>query len=325
MAYSKRLLAKVTNDFQDRRNAHKRLLQQHEMEIYEKVPEIEKIDNDLRKLGFRLAKSVMGGADVEVSLKKMREESNKLDELKHSVLVQNGYPEDYLHIKYNCHICKDEGVVDGVMCKCFEKALKEEAYKYSNLPILMDSRTFEDFNLELYPEDGSDLSPRKIMEAVFEYCKEYANGYDTKSENLFLYGGTGLGKTFLSSCIAKSVLEKGYSVFYQPAYKIFPIFEELRFGDRDKDILRMQTDEIFKTDLLIIDDLGTELTTSYTTEVFFDLLNSRINDKKQTIINTNLSLADVQRVYSERITSRIVGNFTQLKFLGEDIRVSLNS
>ena len=118
---------------------------------------------------------------------------------------------------------------------------------------------------------------------------------------------------------------KGYSVFYQPAYKIFPIFEELRFGDRDKDILRMQTDEIFKTDLLIIDDLGTELTTSYTTEVFFDLLNSRINDKKQTIINTNLSLADVQRVYSERITSRIVGNFTQLKFLGEDIRVSLNS
>jgi len=157
------------------------------------------------------------------------------------------------------------------------------------------------------------------------FLQGYLYKQSKNSENLVLHGGSGLGKTFLSSCIAKTVLEKGYSVFYQPAYKIFPIFEELRFGDRDKDILRMQTDEIFKTDLLIIDDLGTELTTSYTAEVFFDLLNSRINDKKQTIINTNLSLADVQRVYSERITSRIIGNFTQLKFLGEDIRVNLNS
>lgn len=325
MAYSKRILAKVTNEFQDMRNSHKRLLQQREIEIYEKFPEIEKIDTDLRKLGFQLAKSVIAGADVEESLEKIREESRKLEEIKIKELVKNGYPEDYLLIKYNCPICKDEGFVDGVMCKCFERTLKEEAYKYSNLPILMDSRTFDDFNLELYPDDESGLSPRKVMTAVFEYCKEYAKTYDNKSENLFLYGGTGLGKTFLSSCIAKTVLEKGYSVFYQPAYKIFPIFEELRFGDRDKDILRMQTDEIFKTDLLIIDDLGTELTTSYTAEVFFDLLNSRINDKKQTIINTNLSLADVQRVYSERITSRIIGNFTQLKFLGEDIRVNLNS
>ena len=325
MAYSKRLFTKVTNTFQDIRNAHKRLVQQREIEIYEKIPQIEKIDSDLRKLGFKLTKSVMGGADVEASLEKIREESRNLEDVKQKLLIENGYPEDYLLIKYNCDVCKDEGFVDGVMCKCFERTLKEEAYKYSNLPILMDSRTFDDFNLELYPDDESDLAPRKVMEAVFEYCKDYADNYNEKSENLFLYGGTGLGKTFISSCIAKSVLDKGYSVFYQPAYKIFPIFEELRFGDRDKDILRMQTDEIFKTDLLIIDDLGTELTTTYTAEVFFDLLNSRINDKKQTIINTNLSLAEVQKVYSERITSRIIGNFTQLKFLGEDIRVNLNS
>ena len=325
MAYSKRLFAKVTNDFQDRRNQQKRMLQQREAEIYEKIPEIKEIDVNLRKLGFQLAKSVMGGADVEVSLEKIREESRKLDETKLKALEENGYPKDYLLIKYDCDICKDEGFVDGIMCKCFEKTLKEEAYKYSNLPLLMDSRTFDDFNLDLYPDDGSDFSPRKVMEAVFEFCKDYAKDYSDKSENLFLYGGTGLGKTFLSSCIAKVVLDEGYSVFYQPAYKIFPIFEELRFGDRDKDILRMQTDEIFKTDLLIIDDLGTELTTTYTAEVFFDLLNSRINDKKQTIINTNLSLAEVQKVYSERITSRIIGNFVQLKFLGEDIRVNLNS
>ena len=325
MAYSKRLFAKVTNDFQDRRNAHKRLLRQRELEIYEKIPAIEKIDTDLRKMGFKLTQSVMGGADAQKAIDEIRKESSNLEEIRRKELVKNGYPEDYLLIRYNCDICKDEGFVDGVMCKCFEKTLKEEAYKYSNLPILMDSRTFDDFNMELYPDDGSDISPRKIMTAVFEYCKDYADTYSDKSENLFLYGGTGLGKTFVSSCIAKSVLEKGYSVFYQPAYKIFPIFEELRFGDRDKDILRMHTDEIFKTDLLIIDDLGTELTTSYTAEVFFDLLNSRINDKKQTIINTNLSLGEIQKVYSERITSRIIGNFTQLKFLGEDIRVSLNS
>jgi len=325
MAYSKRILAKVTSDFQDAKIAQKRLLQQREIEIYEKIPEIEKIDTELRKLGFQLTKSVMAGADVEASLERIREESHRLEELKSKALAEKGYPEDYLLIKYNCDICKDEGFVDGVMCKCFERKLKEEAYKYSNLPILMDSRTFDDFNLELYPDDESNLSPRMIMKEVFDKCKEYAENFDKNSENLVLHGGSGLGKTFLSSCIAKTVLEKGYSVFYQPAYKIFPIFEELRFGDRDKDILRMQTDEIFKTDLLIIDDLGTELTTSYTAEVFFDLLNSRINDKKQTIINTNLSLADVQRVYSERITSRIIGNFTQLKFLGEDIRVNLNS
>ena len=322
MAYSKRLFTKVTADFQDRRNAHKRLLQQREDEIYEKIPTIKKIDSDLRTLGFKLTKSVIGGADVEKSIEEIRKESRNLEIIKREELAKNGYPEDYLLIKYNCDVCRDEGFVDGVMCKCFERTLKEEAYKYSNLPLLMDSRTFDNFNLELYPDDESDLSPRKVMTAVFEYCKDYADTYNDKSENLFLYGGTGLGKTFVSSCIAKSVLEKGYSVFYQPAYKIFPIFEELRFGDRDRDILRMQTDEIFKTDLLIIDDLGTELTTSYTAEVFFDLLNSRINDKKQTIINTNLSLAEIKKVYSERITSRIIGNFTQLKFLGEDIRVN---
>ncbi len=325
MAYSKRILNKVTNDFQDKRNAAKQLVQQREIEIYEKIPEIEKIDTELRKLGLQLTKSVISGSDVEKSIEKIRKESRKLNEIKCEELVKHGYAPDYLLIKYNCDLCKDEGYIDGVMCKCFERTLKEEAYKYSNLPLIMDSRTFDDFNLDFYPEDGSEMSPRKIMTAVFEYCRDYAEEFNSESENLFLYGGTGLGKTFISSCIAKAALEKGYSVFYQPAYKIFPIFEELRFGDRDKDILRMQTDEIFKTDLLIVDDLGTELTTAYTAEVFFDLLNSRINDKKQTIINTNLSLADVQGVYSERITSRILGNFTQLKFYGEDIRANLNS
>lgn len=325
MAYSKRIFNKVTNDFQDKINKKKRIMLQRETEIYNKIPSIEKIDTDLRNLGLKLTRSVMGGAEVEKSVKKIRKESQKLSETKCEELVKNGYSHDYLLIKYDCDLCKDEGYVDGVMCKCFERALKEEAYKYSNLPLMMDKRTFDDFNLELYPEDNTDTSPRKIMTAVFEYCKDYAKNFDSLSDNLFLYGGTGLGKTFMSSCIAKTVLDKGYSVFYQPAYKIFPIFEELRFGDRDKEILRMQTDEIFKTDLLIIDDLGTELTTSYTAEVFFDLLNSRINDKKQTIINTNLSLPDVQGVYSERITSRIIGNFTQLKFYGEDIRTTLNS
>ncbi|MBQ2897002.1 MAG: ATP-binding protein [Clostridia bacterium] len=325
MAYSKRIFNKVTNDFQDKRNEKKRLLHERETEIYQKIPNIEKIDADLRKFGLKLTRSVMGGAEVGKSVEEIRKESQKLSEIKCEELVKNGFEPDYLLIKYDCDLCKDEGYIDGVMCKCFEKAIKEEAYKYSNLPLMMDERTFEDFNLELYPDDGTETSPKNIMEAVFEYCKEYAFGFNEKSENLLLYGGTGLGKTFMSSCIAKTVLEKGYSVFYQPAYKIFPIFEELRFGDRDKEILRMQIDEIFKTDLLIIDDLGTELTTSYTAEVFFDLLNSRMNDKKKTIINTNLSLSDMQGVYSERITSRIIGNFTQLKFYGEDIRTNLNS
>ena len=164
MAYSKRLFTKVTNAFQDIRNAHKRLVQQREIEIYEKIPQIEKIDSDLRKLGFKLTKSVMGGADVEASLEKIREESRNLEDVKQKLLIENGYPEDYLLIKYNCDVCKDEGFVDGVMCKCFERTLKEEAYKYSNLPILMDSRTFDDFNLELYPDDESDLAPRKVMQ-----------------------------------------------------------------------------------------------------------------------------------------------------------------
>ena len=301
------------------------ILQQREIEIYNKIPEIEKIDTQLRKLGFELTNNIICGGNVEESVEKIRKESQKLSEIKCEELVKNGFEPDYLLIKYSCDLCKDEGHIDGAMCKCFERELKEEAYKYSNLPLMMDARTFDDFNLELYPDDGTETSPKNIMEAVLEYCKEYAFGFNEKSGNLFLYGGTGLGKTFMSSCIAKIVLEKGYSVFYQPAYKIFPIFEELRFGDRDKDILRMQTDEIFKTDLLIIDDLGTELTTSYTAEVFFDLLNSRMNDKKQTIINTNLSLADMQGIYSERITSRIIGNFTQLKFYGNDIRTSFES
>lgn len=284
--------------------------------IYSEIPQIEKIDKEIQKIGLSLLSIDLTDESGRKELEKKRDLVKTLTDERTEVLVSSGYEKNHLDIIYTCSLCKDTGVLETGYCDCFKKALQKEAYNSANLPIMMDSESFETFRLDAYPDEEQEG-----METVLDVCKEFAKEFKAKSgENLYLYGAPGLGKTFLSSCIAKEVIEKGYGVFYQPAYKIFRIFEDYKFSQENKSINKYHIEKIMNSDLLIIDDLGAEMATAYTAEVLFDLINTRINEKLPTIINTNLDFPDLETIYSARITSRILGNFTLLEFNGEDLR-----
>ncbi len=289
-------------------------------EIYSKITRIAEIDKEISTLGLELTKSMLAKKNPEEALQQFKKGAAKLNMEKYELLVENGYDPDYTDELFNCQKCKDEGFVNGKLCSCLEKIYKELVYKAANLPILMDEQSFDTFNLDFYPDSDDEFSPRKVMELVYNYCKEYAATFGEESDNLLMYGGTGLGKTMLSSCIAKEVIDKGFKVYYQPAYRIFSLFESNKFTNEQDEAVKAQIKYIFNSDLLIIDDLGTELVTTYTAEVLFDLINTRINSGKKTIINTNLSLEDIETIYSARISSRLMGNYKRLLLIGDDIR-----
>ena len=289
-------------------------------EIYSKIQRIAEIDKEISNLGISLTRSMLAKKNSDEALEEFKKGASKLNMEKCELLVANGCKPDYLDEVFSCSMCHDEGYVDGKLCSCLENLYKELVYKAANLPILMDEQSFDTFNLDYYEDNDDEFSPRKTMEIIFNFCKNYALTFADDSKNLLMYGGTGLGKTMLSSCIAKEVIDKGFKVYYQPAYRIFSLFESNKFSNEQDEAIKAQIKYIFNSDLLIIDDLGSELVTTYTAEVLFDLINTRINSGKKTIINTNLSLEDLETIYSPRISSRLTGNYTHLEFTGDDIR-----
>lgn len=316
MGYPKEVYQAVKDYYEIHQHDAKNERDFRRKQIYDKLPEVEAIDKEIQKIGLSLLTLDLTGEIRKQELEKRKQLVMDLTEERGNVLESAGYERDYLDIKYSCLLCNDTGVVETEYCKCFQEALKKEAFRSANLPIMMDEQSFDTFRIDAYPEEEQES-----MATVFAVCKEFSQDFSAGSkENLYLYGAPGLGKTFLSSCIAKEVIEKGYGVFYQPAYKIFRIFEDYKFSQENKSINKYHIDKIMNSDLLIIDDLGAEMATAYTAEVLFDLINTRINEKLPTIINTNLDFPDLETIYSARITSRILGNFTLLEFNGEDLR-----
>lgn len=314
-------LFKKAQDILSARKLNNKIVQEdRRKEIYSKIMRIAEIDREIANLALSLTKNMLAKKNTEDALNQFKEGSSKLNMEKCELLVENGYTPDYLDEVFTCEKCKDEGYADGKMCECLENLYKELVYKAANLPILMDEQSFDTFNLDYYEDSDDDLSPKKVMSAIYNFCRNYADTFSATSDNLLLLGGTGLGKTMLSSCIAKEVIEKGFKVYYQPAYRIFSLFESNKFTSEQDEAIKAQIKYISESDLLIIDDLGTELVTTYTAEVLFDLINTRINSGKKTIINTNLSLEDIETIYSARISSRLLGNYKRLLLIGDDIR-----
>ena len=188
---------------------------------------------------------------------------------------------------------------------------------------MLDTQNFDNFDFSYYSDivdPKENISPKRNMESIFQTCFNFVKNFDETDENLLLYGGPGLGKTFLSSCIAKDLLDKGKTVFYQTAFKIFGLLEDYKFNRSEESSVKTQVDRLFDVDLLIIDDLGAEFINTYTSSAFFNILNSRLLDKRKTIINTNLNMEELVNLYSNRVVSRLLGHYTPLKFFGEDIR-----
>lgn len=286
-------------------------------EIYLAIPEIREADKQLSGMGLEIMKASISG-DPEASIRALREKNLALREARGAILRTHGYPEDYTDIKYECPICADSGFVDCKMCVCMKKKILEAGYESSGMADLLKTQSFENFSLTYYQNDPAAL---RRMEQILRIMREYADNFTSdKGDSLVLFGGTGLGKTHLSTAVAGRVIDKGYDVFYTGAVNMLSDFEYQRFGNSMTGDVGQDTGRYFSCDLLIIDDLGTEVTNQFTTSVLYNVINTRLNRKKATIISSNLAQADFRARYWDRITSRVLGEYTVLPFLGTDVR-----
>ncbi len=324
MAYDKQIYTQIMKEYDTLQNSQKKELEHRRQEIYSKIPRIKEIDHELQTTGLSLTRKVLDKhADSKKIIEQIRQQNIDLNIEKGELLATHNYPVDYLTVRHQCSKCKDTGYIDSIMCQCFKQKLIKAAYAQSNLDAVLDTQNFDHFDFSFYSSDVNKkegISSRKNMERIFEECLGFVNHFDQTNQNLLLYGGTGLGKTFLSSCIAKELLDKGKTVFYQTAFKIFGILENYQFNRGDQNVNKEQIDRLFDVDLLIIDDLGAEFINAYTNPAFFNILNSRLVDNRKTIINTNLDIDELVNLYSDRVISRILGNYMLLEFFGEDIR-----
>lgn len=324
MGYSKDVYDEAISELEIRRSGAEFDSKTRRDEFFEKFPRALEIERTLAKTSTMAARAVFAGRiSVREMLEKLKAQNLSLQVERKAILEKNGYPENYLDINYFCKKCNDRGFIDGKMCECMRALLREKAYDKLNKASPLSLSDFNTFSLEYYSktivEDGNKkYSPYSRMEKIFNFCQNYAINFTPTSESLLFQGSSGLGKTHLSLAIAKEVIERGYGVIYTSAPDILSKLESERFGgERNTDA----TDNILKEcDLLIVDDLGTEFLTTFTLSKIYNIINTRMLLKKPTIVSTNLTLKELQKNYSPRMVSRIIGEMTRLPFVGEDIR-----
>lgn len=287
-------------------------------EIHLAIPEVAEIDRALGRTGLSLMEASMQGEDVQARIAAVRKTNEELRHIRAELLISHGYPADYTEVRYECPLCNDSGFVDTKMCICMKKKLVEAGFEASGMGNLLREQSFENFDLTYYQNDPA---AHRRMEQILARMRLYTESFEAgKSGNLVLFGGTGLGKTHLSSAVARGVIERGCDVFYVSAVSMLSDFERERFGNSAGGETGVGTDRYFSCDLLIIDDLGTEVNNQFTTSVLYNLINTRLNRRQSTVINTNLTQEEFRRRYWERITSRVLGEYTILPFLGTDVR-----
>lgn len=319
-------LKDILNSYEKRRDKAQSDLEQRILDVYAQIPRIKEIDTEISKIGLKLAKLVILHPNNKDNI--VNECKNKIDILsneKKSLLTDNGVPDWYMNLEYKCNTCKDKGfLINGNKCNCLKQEIISSTYKMSNLSRVLEKENFYNFDLSLFSteKDKNNVSPFENMESnILPTCNKFVKNFaEDNGENLLFYGDTGVGKTYLCNCIAKSLLDEGYLVIYQTAFKMFEIIEEYKFKNSDNHISKENYENLFDCDLLIIDDLGTELTNSFTNSELFNILNTRLLDGKKTIISTNLDIMQLSQDYAIRISSRIFDKFNPIKFIGDDLR-----
>ena len=288
---------------------------------YREIPRLAQIDRDIAAVSLKKARLLLGESEEQDF--DLANQIQLLSKERRHLLLSHGYPEDYLKMQYTCPICQDTGYVGNEKCICFRKAISDQLYTQSNIRELLEKASFDSFSLDFYPADmineSTGLSARRMAESARNRAKDFVRNFDHSFENLFFYGDTGVGKTFLSYCIAKELLDTTHSVIYYSAFDLFDAFARKTFSNSEES--QEENDYILDCDLLIIDDLGTELTNSFVASQFFLCINERILRKKSTIISTNLTLGSFMETYSERVFSRVSSNYTMIKLIGRDIRI----
>lgn len=304
----------------------KRLLEKRIDEIYKKIPRIKEIDEMLMNRGIKVAKTVLlKSNEAKESIEKLKRETDELKNEKIQLLKENGFDANYLINIYKCSVCKDTGYIGMEKCKCFKQKLLTKYYNLSNLNSTIQKENFDTFDIRYYSNEISEtkgISPNDNIKKIYRDAIEFVKCFDERFSNLLIYGETGLGKTFLCNCIAKDLLQNGKTILYLTAPQIFKKIEEYRFNKDELDENDTQQMEmIYEVDLLIIDDLGSEFSTVITITEFFNIVNTRLLQKKHTIFSTNLTLNELQNTYTDRIVSRIFAYYKMMGLFGEDIRV----
>ncbi len=296
-----------------------RLIEERKEALYQSVPRLAEIDRQIVHLNIQKAKNkALGkaGNDYAGELEALMLEKQQL-------MRSGGYDEHYLDPPYECPDCRDTGFIGRNRCHCFARAALDIVYDQSHLKGELDSDRFDTFSLSWYSDSRIDpVTGKTELETARDAekaCWEFTRNFDQRFENILLFGGTGLGKTFLSHCVARELLETGHSVIYFSASRLFDLLAQYTFRKEAEDVPEAQ--DLFTCDLLIIDDLGSELTNTLTVSSLFTLLNQRIRRQHSTLISTNLSLDELKEAYSERISSRILEQFTLLHLAGNDIRL----
>lgn len=287
-------------------------------ELHRLFPEVKEIDSVLSRTGLKIFSTAISGEDgLDEQIAALKRSNDELLAARREILISHGYPSDYSDLKYECEKCRDTGYTDGKMCSCMRNRLIVAGYESSGIGKLIDKQNFENFELSYY--NGAE---REQMSRVYESVRGFAENFSENTErNLLFIGKTGLGKTHLSSSCAKIVIEHGFDVVYESAQNIFSDFEYERFsrGYNSEDA-ENRTKRYFETDLLIIDDLGTELVNQFTTACLYNIVNTRMCSGKAMIINTNLGKEELISKYADRITSRLFGEFEICLFVGKDVR-----
>ncbi len=318
MAYNQTNYTRIQEEYKTKYLRAREAADLRRAEVQAAIPAIVELDRELQLTGLSLMNDAMRGGDVEGKIAAVRKHNTELRMRRRALLAAHGYPTDYTDVRYECELCNDSGYVDCRMCTCMKRKLIEAAYEASGMGHLLQEQAFENFSLKYYE---SDPAAHRRMAQIFAKMKQYATEFDPRTAgNLVLFGGTGLGKTHLSSAVARVVIEAGYDVFYVSAISLLSDFEMRRFGNSAGGETGMDTERYFNCDLLIVDDLGTEVSNQFSTSVLYNIINTRILRRRATIINTNLTQEEFRKRYWDRITSRVLGEYTVLPFLGTDVR-----
>lgn len=325
MAYDGRVLRRALERFEEDRRERESRFQGRREAVFRRQPRLRQIDAELRSTTSRIISSALRrGTDPLPALEVLRDENLSLQEEKRALLAGMGLPQDCLEDRPACPLCGDTGYRGGEMCRCLRGYYAREQQKELSRMLDLEGQSFETFSLNWYSEEALPalgVSPRENMEWVYRTCRRYAESFTVPgSGNLLLTGSPGLGKTFLSAAVAREVSGDGWSVVYDTAVRIFQRFEDRKFGREEGEEAQGDVARVLTCDLLILDDLGTEMTTAFVQSALYQIINSRLIEHRPTILSTNLRVAELSGRYGPQTASRIEGEYQILTFFGQDIR-----
>ena len=316
--------SKILREYDRKQFESRHELDARKKAVYANIPELQEIDDAIVSNSIQTAKYMVMGNDMQ--LEQLKQQNEQLSYQKIELLVEHGYPDNYLEPRYVCSDCHDTGYIGTEKCHCFKQAIVDLVYDQSNIKNVLEEQNFSTYNLSYYSDTYIDPETNRTAlqnaKRVYQIARQFIDEFEVSYANILLYGNTGVGKTFLANCIAKELLDCGHTIIYLTSFQLFSILEKQAFSkNEDGYEAENQLSYILDCDLLIIDDLGTELSNSFTNTKLFLVINERHLRSKATIISTNLPIESIKSTYSERIYSRITSDYWCLKVFGEDIRL----